>query len=83
VLEVTVDQRVSRTASRTSDRYRVRRRPLRQEPYAAAGVEPGIEDILNDPVTWALMRRDGVSEGSLRRLISEMRQTLRARETAA
>ncbi|MFZ1416657.1 MAG: hypothetical protein WAS73_19090 [Defluviicoccus sp.] len=54
-----------------------RRRQPRNEPYAIAGVEPAIEEILSDPITCALMRRDGVSETTLRTLLTSMRTSLR------
>lgn len=54
-----------------------RRRQPRNEPYAIAGVEPAIEEILSDPITCALMRRDGVSEATLRTLLTSMRTSLR------
>jgi hypothetical protein len=56
-----------------------RRQPRKAEPYAAGGIEPALEDLLNDPVTTAMMRRDGVSMSSLRSLISETRLGLRSR----
>lgn len=54
-----------------------RRRQPRNEPYAIAGIEPAMEDLFNDPVMCALMRRDGVNEGTLRMLLAAMRATLR------
>jgi hypothetical protein len=54
-----------------------RRRRPRNEPYAIAGVEPAIEEILSDPITCALMRRDGVSEATLRTLLTSVRTNLR------
>ena len=42
--------------------------------YAEGGVEPKLEDLLTDPLTEALMRRDGVSDASLRELISSTRK---------
>lgn len=56
-----------------------RRKPSRPEPYAAAGVEPKIDDILNDPLMGALMQRDGVSMSSLRALIEDTRGVLLSR----
>jgi hypothetical protein len=47
--------------------------------YAEGGVEPKLEELLNDPLTAALMRRDGVSVASLRELISSTRRGLRER----
>lgn len=59
-----------------------RRRSLRYEPYAEAGIEPRLEDLLGDPLTRLLMRRDGVSDSSLRHLIGETKERLRARCSA-
>lgn len=56
-----------------------RPRPPRRELYAEGGVEPRLEDLLCDPLTEALMRRDGVSIASLRELISSTRRGLRER----
>jgi hypothetical protein len=47
--------------------------------YAEGGIEPRLEELLNDPLTEALMRRDGVSAASLRELISSTRKCLRER----
>jgi DNA-binding winged helix-turn-helix (wHTH) protein len=47
--------------------------------YAEGGIEPRLEELLNDPLTEAVMRRDGVSVASLRELISSMRKGLRER----
>lgn len=57
------------------------RRVPRREPFSEAGVEPGLEDLLGDPVTWAIMERDGVSEERLRALIGDLRNSLRTRST--
>ena len=51
----------------------------RREMYAEAGIEPRLEELLRDPLTEALMRRDGVSIASLRELISSTRRGLRDR----
>lgn len=56
-----------------------RRPSSRKEMYAEAGIEPALEDLLTDPLTQALMSRDGVSSASLRALIREARENLRAR----
>lgn len=79
MLALTVDQRSSRIVSHASPAFPPRRRRARSEPYAAAGIEPAIEDILSDPLTWAVMRRDGVSDETLRTLIRDIRASLRAR----
>ncbi|MGE5441933.1 MAG: hypothetical protein ACM3Q0_02595 [Bacteroidota bacterium] len=47
--------------------------------YAEGGIEPRLEELLNDPLTEALMRRDGVSAASLRELIRSTRKGLRDR----
>jgi hypothetical protein len=51
-------------------------RQPRREMYAEAGIEPKLEELLRDPLTEALMRRDGVSVASLRELISSTRRGL-------
>jgi hypothetical protein len=60
-----------------------RRRPRSFDPYAEGGTEPPLEDLLKDPVTEAIMRRDGVSSSSLRSLIIAARESLRSRESVA
>jgi hypothetical protein len=79
LLGLTVEQRPIRRVHREKSDPPQRRRQPRREPYSQAGDEPRIEDILNDPLTEAVMRRDGVSEDSLRALIRNMRSSLRAR----
>lgn len=54
-------------------------RPSRREMYAEGGVEPKLEELLTDPLTLALMRRDGVSHASLRELILSIRGGLQQR----
>lgn len=56
-----------------------RRSQARKEQYAEAGIEPALEDLLTDPLTQALMHRDGVSATSLRALIRQTRENLRSR----
>jgi hypothetical protein len=56
-----------------------RRRRGREERYADGGVEPAIEDLLNDPVTAAIMRCDRVSPMDLRVLVDDVRSGLRSR----
>jgi hypothetical protein len=51
--------------------------------YAEGGVEPKLEDLLNDPLTEVLMRRDGVSVATLRALISSTRKGLMERANEA
>ena len=53
-----------------------RPRPTRREMYAEGGVEPKLEDLLTDPLTEAVMRRDGVSVANLRELIQSTRRVL-------
>lgn len=57
-----------------------RRRPARNDPYSDGGTEPPLDDLLHDPVTEAIMRRDGVSLASLQSLIVAARKELRSRE---
>ncbi len=57
-----------------------RRRPARRDPYAEGGTEPTLDDLLHDPVTEAIMRRDGVSLASLQSLIVATRKELLSRE---
>jgi hypothetical protein len=56
-----------------------RRPSARKELYAEAGIEPALEDLLTDPLTQALMHRDGVSPSSLRALIRATQESLRSR----
>lgn len=80
MFEFTVENRPFRTSlSRLSPAPG--RRP-RRELYAEGGIEPRLEDLLADPLTAAVMRRDGVSVDMLRQLISETRDTLRQRLVA-
>lgn len=60
-----------------------RRRPPRHEPYADGGIEPALEDLLSDPLTEAVMRRDGVSPAMLRSIVMSARETLRTRTVIA
>jgi hypothetical protein len=50
------------------------------DPYAEGGTEPTLDDLLHDPVTEAIMRRDGVSLASLQSLIVAARKELLSRE---
>jgi len=58
----------------------MRRRPARMDPYSERGTEPKLDDLLHDPVTEAIMRRDGVSLASLQSLIVAARKELLSRE---
>ena len=78
MLEVAVDHRYPRTILPPSA-FGPRPRPPRKEMYAEGGIEPRLEELLNDPLTEVLMRRDGVSAASLRELISSTRRGLRER----
>lgn len=60
-----------------------RRRPPRREPYADGGIEPALEDLMTDPLTEALMRRDGVSPATLRAIVMSARDSLRSRSAVA
>ncbi len=39
--------------------------------------EPALNDMLADPITQMLMRRDGVKEGEVRRLVQRLRRSQR------
>jgi hypothetical protein len=59
-----------------------RRWPRREERYSRAGVEPPLEDLLNDPLTAAIMRCDNVSLPVLRSLVDTARASLKDRAAA-
>ena len=54
--------------------------PCREGPYAKGGVEPRLEDLLNDPVIQAILRCDRVSPNALRSLIDDARTGLKSRQ---
>jgi hypothetical protein len=62
-------------------RHETTERPSR-DPYGERGAEPDLRDLINDPVTKALMAKDGVSPTSLDDLISSTRHYLRERKVA-
>lgn len=80
MLELAIDRRPTRP---TLPLCGPQPRRSRREMYAEGGVEPTLEDLLTDPLTQALMRRDGVSQSSLCDLISMTRRGLRERLAAA
>lgn len=55
----------------------------RRGPYGRGGVEPRLGDLLSDPLTHAVMRRDRVSPGELRAVVQRARDALRNRKEAA
>ncbi len=53
--------------------------PVRAEeeeegPYAGAGVEPPLREVLRDPIVRAVMRGDGVSPMEVRRVLRAARR---------
>lgn len=54
----------------------------KRDPYGDRGVEPALQDLIEDPVTKALMARDGVSPATLRDLIASTRHYLKERRAA-
>jgi hypothetical protein len=53
--------------------------PLCQrQPYGVAGIEPGLCDMLADPLVHLVMRRDGVSPAALKAVIVLARAKLGA-----
>ena len=55
------------------DRFRPERR------WSSGGTEPALADLLADPIVHLVMRRDGVSEETLRRVIAAAQTMLRSR----
>lgn len=49
---------------------------MKDDYYQSEMREPGLGDMLADPITRAVMRRDGVEEADLRALIAAQRQSL-------
>lgn len=74
-----VDHRLKKTGISSPSRFPPRS-PRKSDPYAQGGTEPPLEDLLKDPVTEAIMRRDGVTSTSLRSLICAARESLRSRQ---
>lgn len=56
-----------------------RRKPRATSVFAGGGVEPAIDDLLDDPVMAAIMRCDGVSAADLRALLAKVRHDLKSR----
>jgi hypothetical protein len=52
------------------------------QPYATAGIEPPLEELLDDPITHLVMRRDGVELADVWQWVQEARGCL-ARTAAA
>lgn len=40
------------------------------QAYAVAGIEPPLEELLNDPITLLVMRRDGIGVADVRRAMA-------------
>ena len=57
----------------TPHRFRPERR------WSTAGTEPALADMLADPIVHLVMRRDGVTEDALRRVIEAAQAMLRSR----
>jgi len=60
-----------------------RKSSSRIERFSEAGVEPRLDELLSDPLTTAIMQRDGVSLSHLQKLIVQTQQVLRARRPVA
>lgn len=82
MLGLAIDRRPARPASTLCGPGPQPRRS-RREMFAEGGVEPPLQELLTDPLTQALMRRDGVSHSSLCELISSTRRGLRERLVTA
>jgi hypothetical protein len=46
------------------------------QPYATAGIEPPLEELLDDPIAHLVMRRDGVELADVWRWVHEARSRL-------
>ena len=46
------------------------------QPYATAGIEPPLEELLDDPIAHLVMRRDGVEVADVWRWVHEARSRL-------
>jgi hypothetical protein len=46
------------------------------EDWSRAGMEPRLDDLLNDPIVRLVMRRDKVSPGDLLKVVARARGTL-------
>jgi hypothetical protein len=46
------------------------------QPYATAGIEPPLEELLEDPIAHLVMRRDGVELADVWRWVQEARSRL-------
>lgn len=67
-----------RGASATKRNAAGKARRQAAERYAKGGVEPAVEDLLNDPVTEVIMAYDRITPASVRSLVTEMRAKLLA-----
>jgi hypothetical protein len=53
------------------------------QPYATAGIEPPLEELLDDPIAHLVMRRDGVELAEVWRWVQEARSRLAPTAAAA
>jgi hypothetical protein len=49
-----------------------------RDPWARAGIEPRLAEMLADPLVHQVMRRDGVTEAALRGVIGRAQARLRS-----
>lgn len=49
-----------------------------EQKYAVAGIEPPLEELLNDPITLLVMQRDGIGVADVQRAVALGRSRLRA-----
>jgi hypothetical protein len=47
-----------------------------EQGYAAAGIEPPLEELLNDRIAQLIMRRDGIALGDVWRAVEAARSRL-------
>lgn len=53
-------------------------RPTAQSQYARAGVEPPLEEVLQDPIVWLRARAAGLNMADVQRLLAAARRRLSA-----
>jgi hypothetical protein len=82
MLGSTLEYRGLSPAARSALARMPRKSSSKFDPYSEPGVEPKLNELLSDPLTAAIMARDGVSLSHLQTLIGETRRVLRERRPA-
>jgi hypothetical protein len=63
------------TRLRPGGRGRTMPAALPVEPYESAGIEPGLEEMLGDPIVQQIMRADCVEAAEVRRMLRARRRS--------